>query len=199
MQDPKSFIVGYARSTEDETARIIDLRSKISSFIGVPFCIVKEPIGHVFNRELCEIYIRKLDIQFSESDIDLCFYIMCLLIKKADTVEIYDSIEMNWYGMHKRNGFLAQCDKYSFGGKMGEIVILMNSRIINISYYYADKLHYTTLLELIKNRGDDLQMFFKYWRSVMDYETLFQILLKFGLPANIVDFIICMAAKKFKL
>lgn len=191
-------VVSYVEPTSFEIAIGRDLRTKTVTFPNIPFRIVHEPIGHVFNREMCAAYLHKFHQNFSERDADLCYYIMSLLIRKANTIEPYNKHITNWYhddsGEAHKNSYLVHRIDMSYS-KIGGILMLLNSPRIRI-WFRGDQKGSNSILEIIAYRGDKLKMFFDYWRNVPSYDDVYRILVRW-FPKDLCNKIICLAAKKY--
>ena len=191
-------VVSYVQYIDEKNTPCRDLRTKIIKFPDSPFRIVHEPIGSVFNRETCALHLAKFhpNKKFSEDEIDICYYIMSMLIRKANTIEPWDAKITNWYhddeGGEKASYLVHRMDN-SFS-KIGGILTFLNSSKIRI-WFKADKNYDTSLVAIIKAKGW-LKQFLEYWRNVPSYDDVFRILNRY-FPRDICDKIICLAAKKY--
>lgn len=174
------------------------------------FKIVKESIGDIFNRATVATYLQKifpLKI-FTIQEVELVYYIMSIIIKKADSYENIDDVQHDFYyddsGRQKgKNRYIAvrrprNREKVNF---------MLNTQVMSIACYEIDKQDDDdfdpetcpdiSLVELLTNKRK-LRVFFDFWRTVPDYESVYRILHQYKkCPPDIANYIITLASKLY--
>jgi len=188
----------------------------IRRFPGVRFQIVSEQIGHVFNRRLVALYLHLTfpHRTFNVEEVELAHYIMGILLKKATHIENMDHMEKGRTDFCYDDSMSYRANDPNYlvnpsvdkNGRCNDVRIMFNTQVIFIPCYGLGRQHDGTdwrrlsqysLMELLSDK-QKLRIFFDYWRTVPDYESVFAILRHLlGLPADICNLIIAMAARRY--
>lgn len=169
-----------------------------------------EEIGDIFNRHNVAIYLEKFlpSEKFTIDDIELCYYIMSLLIQKSTHVECMENDRTDF--CHDDCGVGENKARYlvpsgSKNGRRSDVDLMFRTKNIHIPCYGLDRqdeddwksLPAFFLVELLRDKKK-LRIFFDYWNTVPDYSSVYRILnTGLNLPPDICDLILCMAAKSY--
>lgn len=173
-------------------------------------------IGDIFNRRVVSSYLALFfpDKTFTMDDVELAYYIMSILIRKASHIESMENDRVDF--CHDDDGdngeprYLTIC--YDETGKRNHVQLMLKSTIFVPCYGLRLQNEYSLdlftcdlpqnipryyLIELLEDKKK-LRIFFDFWRTIPDYRTVFTILHEeLYLPADIANMIILMVAKGY--
>ena len=187
---------------EDFTVRYVTIDSKTKQFL-----VVREQIGDIFNHQNVSAYLAQTfpKLKFIIDDVELAYYIMRVLIQKATHIECMTDDRTDFChddgGAHEGKARYLYFDARNKSIRK-DVKCMFQTTIIFIPCYGLDMqrkginwraLPQFQLIELLQN-SKKLRIFFDYWRTVPDCNSVYRILHRY-FPPDICNKIICMVAK----
>jgi hypothetical protein len=208
--NPDDFIVTNVVPDLPNDGTTLDKLSEWKLPPGTKFKIVKESIGDIFNRATVATYLQKTFPlkTFTVQEVELAYYIMSIIIKKANSYENIDDIKHDFYyddsGRQKgKNSYIAEKKP----NNRAKVNFMLNTQVMSIVCYGihrqddpdfdSETCPDITLFELLINK-QKLRVFFDFWRTVPDYESVYRILHQHKkCPPDISNYIITLASKLY--
>ncbi|MFS8159610.1 MAG: hypothetical protein ACMG6E_05255 [Candidatus Roizmanbacteria bacterium] len=147
-----------------------------------PVKVVLEELGDVLSLHRCALYLAMLypDRELTIKDVERCYYIMKLVLQKANSIDVDIFYETYW----QRLGTITTTKL-----EVLQRLFSLNHTSFSILCGDANDIDSVqlTLLDLLDDE-EDFAYFNQYWQSVANYEDVRNILLQFLAP-DIVDYI----------